>query len=349
MIAIERGLTEWENGIKEFGYSLFLSPKWVEAMADSTCKPIYIDFDENGIVVAKISGLVIDGGWLKGSQLYFYSGPAMRTPDSAMFQDCLKSLWEFAVGCNYSRISIRPWDQLHSYEPAVKGYNPTSTHEYEIDLLKQYDDKTISSRILRNVKKARKINASVQQSTELRYLDLLMSFLDETKSRRVSKFGIEYSPFYLFNLERKSIAKLVQSGLARFYIAMDGEQVQSVLLMIDDGKRAYNLLKGSFHTAYVNGVSSFADFEVVHHYSLDGHAVFNLGVELANQEGEGLNSYKAGMGGEKIFKHGAYTYYLIYPYKILNLFFYINSSVPDFKWIMAIRRKLSMLFSGAKN
>jgi hypothetical protein len=72
-------------------------------------------------------------------------------------------------------------------------------------------------------------------------------------------------------------------------------------------------------------------------------------VELAAGEGDGLNQFKEGMGGKRIQKLGAYTYYLYFPYSILNVVFHISNAIPDFKWIVWLKRQASSFFSGANN
>jgi lipid II:glycine glycyltransferase (peptidoglycan interpeptide bridge formation enzyme) len=326
-----------------------MSPKWVDALVKEGNEAVYLNFDDNGTVVAKIAGIVVRGGLLKGRQLYFYAAPALSNINEELFHQCMEALLRFAKKSGFVRVSVRPWDQQHSFKTHAKGFRPTVTHEYEVDLSREYVDSTISSRILRNVKKGRKTGVQIRESSSIDDLKLLLSFLESTKNRRVSKFGNNYSPFYINLLGETSIANMLENGMAKFYCAELDGQTQSIMLMLESGDRTYNLLKGSVDEAYTSGASSFIDFEVIRIYQQKGFKVLNLGVELLAGDGDGLNMYKEGIGGKRIKKLGAYTYYLYFPYSVLNVLFMVSHMVPDVKWILWLKRKLSALFSGAKN
>jgi hypothetical protein len=351
MLKIERiAQSDWENNIERYHGSIYMAPLWIDALVKKGSKGIFLNFiDAQDVIVAKLAGIVMTGNAIKGNQLYFYSTPALINLNNALFQQTLVSLKTWAVENGFTRISIRPWDQVHRFKAQVDGFRSTTTYEYEVDLAAEFTEKTISSRILRNIKKARKAEVQIRRSTSTNDLRLLLSFLESTKNRRNSKFGGDYSPFYVNQLSEETIAELLQNGMAELYCAHLNGQTQSIMLMLNYGKRTYNLLKGSLDEAYVSGASSFLDFEVIQTYRNQGFAIFNLGVELAAGEGDGLNQFKEGMGGKRIQKLGAYTYYLYFPYSILNIVFHVSNAIPDFKWIVWLKRHASSIFSGAKN
>ena len=347
VVAKEVDRQTWQMDLGGYDTGIYIAVKWIDALVEVASKPIYINFTLHGEIVGKVSGIVINGSLLQGNQLYFYSGPALREADNMLYQHCLDAIRAFALQKRYTRISIRPWDQINLYVAQASKYRKTETYEYEIDLQQNYGESSISSRILRNIKKARKLGATIRESSSVDDLNLLLSFLKSTHTRRATKFGTDYSPFYIYKLNEDVLAGLLGNGMAKLYCAEVDNQVQSILLMLDSAPRTYNLLKGSTESAYVNGTSSFVDFEVVKIYQQRGFHVFNLGLELTELEGTGLNLYKEGIGGTRIKKLGAYTYYLFFPYRILNLLFLINGMVPNNKWIVKVKRKLSALFAGA--
>ena len=338
---------QWNESLSEFGSSLFISSPWVKAVTYGDCEPVYLDFIINGQAVAKIAGLVIFGNRLQGKQLYFYAGPSMKEPDQSLNNRCLKSLLNYAKAKRYSRINIRPWDQQHSLYMDVKGFNRTLTHEFEINNLGSYPHKKISSRIIRNINKGNKTGAIFRVSTSDNDLIKLLDLIDSTRSRRISKFGIDYTPFYLLNLNKESVKALLMNGMGELLVAELDGSAQSILLMVVNGTRAYNLLKGTKQEAYKNGLSSWVDYQAILYYREKGYQCFNLGVELAHGEGDGLNIYKDGIGGTRLVKYGGHTYFLFYPRKLLNIVFILGKKIPDNKVMKVLKIWFSHLFSGS--
>jgi hypothetical protein len=344
----EVDLPTFEGQWDDFQPNLFVNPLWVNAMSTNCCSPVYIHFVQGDVVYGKIAGLVIKGNWLQGRQLYFYSSPTLKIPDNDVFQECLTLLKKFAVDKGYTRFSIRPWDQEPAFEPKCKKLLPTCTNEYVIDVQMPNYECSISGRITKNIKKANKAGAVLRQSTNVADLDLLLSFLDSTRSRRISKFGKVYSPYYIFNLNRDTIIELMKNGMAYLFCAdLDG-QTCSVLLMVESGNRVCCLLKGSHPEGYKNGLSSFVDLAAVKHLRNNGVRWLNLGPELVTDEGKGLNQYKEGICAVPTKRFGLYTFYLVFPYRLLNPLMLTGSTLAKYKFMANIAKNMSGLLSGAQ-
>ena len=78
---------EWKTGLDRFHYSLFISPEWVQAVAEEGDRPIFIDLKEGDEIIAKISGLITKAKPLLGRDMLFYAYPALQNEDGKHF-DC---------------------------------------------------------------------------------------------------------------------------------------------------------------------------------------------------------------------------------------------------------------------
>jgi hypothetical protein len=332
-----------------FGDNLFVNPLWVAALSTDVCKPLYLHILLDRLLIGKIAGLMIEGNLLQGKQLYFYSSPVLKDFNETTFQQVLNHLASFAKKNGFTRLSVRPWDQDPSVKPCCKCLNATSTNEYVIDVTKSDFACKVSGRIMKNIKKAQKGGATIRISTDAADLDVLLSFLDCTRNRRISKFGSVYSPYYVFNLSRESILALLKNGMGSLVCAdLDGK-TYSVLLLVTSGERVCCLLKGSSPEGYKNGLSSFVDFETVRHLNNNGVKWLNLGPELISEEGKGLNQYKEGITAVATPRYGLYTYYLVYPYKLLNPLMVLGGNMANFKPLKHAVKAASALFSGSRN
>jgi hypothetical protein len=332
-----------------FGNNLFVSPLWVDALSTDICQPMYLHILQEQLLIGKIAGLVIEGNRLQGKQLYFYSSPVLRDFNEATFQRVLNHLANFARINGFTRLSVRPWDQDPAVKPRCNCLNATSTNEYVIDVTKNDFACQVSGRIMKNIKKAKKGGATIRISNDAADLDVLLSYLDCTRNRRISKFGSVYSPYYVFNLSRESILALLKNGMGSLVCAdLDGK-TYSVLLLVTAGERVCCLLKGSNPEGYKNGLSSFVDFETVNLLNNKGIKWLNLGPELIGEEGKGLNQYKEGITAVATPRYGLYTYYLVYPYKLLNPLMVLGGNMAKFKLMNHVVKTASALFSGSRN
>ncbi|MFT3740007.1 MAG: GNAT family N-acetyltransferase [Breznakibacter sp.] len=339
----------YAEDFKKFPGSIFIDPVWIKSMSTDSCQPIYLNLISDRGTEAILGGLVVNGNRLQGTQLYFFSGPAFAKFSNEMYRVFLHHLKIFAIKNRYARISIRPWDQTPNVPVRVLGFVQSSTHEYVIDLGMEGFECQISSRVMKNIKKGTKAGAFIRESASVQDLDLLLSFLDSTKGRRISKFGTVYSAFYMFNLNRESILTLLNRGMAKLLCAEVNGETYSVLLLVYSKDRVCCLLKGSRTEAYANGLSSFIDFKEVQLLRGQGYRWLNLGPELCTKEGQGLNQYKEGICARSTERFGMYTYYLFFPYRILNGLMLLGHYCSKIKWFDGMAQKVSHLFAPAKN
>lgn len=332
----------WSKDFSLFNYGLFNTPEWVTSISEAKYPPVYYDFVYDNEVIGKIGGLILNGGAIKGRQLLFYSGPALKVWDSNVFISCLRALWTFARDNRYSRIHIRPFDQHLKELVTVKGYFHTKTSEYIVDY-KKLEQLKFSFGFKQNAKKARKAGAIFYKSTSLEVLNRMFELMDSTRDTRKNKYGQDYNPMFMVNLTKESLSRLLDSGIGVLnYAEIDGI-IHSVQLNVEKNGQLYGLLMGSDEIAYKNGLPSFIDQNISIQAFETGCQYYNLGlIPPENQGGAGIRKYKEAVGGLEMVSYGYYSYYITYPMKMLNPLLKLSKMIPDNKFWNMIRKVISL-------
>ncbi len=313
----EQSKKEWEKYLNLFHYSLFITPEWIEAIADSTHTPIYLNFFLKDIKVGKISGLIIKRSETK-TYLYFYAGPALKELNEDIYTQCLNALYRFAKKHSYAMISIGSFDSKHSLRYRGYKYMNTKRYEFVVPLSKGLQEININKRFKRNVKKARKVDSLIKHSGDIKEISILLKLLKETKKIRIQKYSTEYQPFYLANLNENALKKLIRSGIARIHYTENNDSIDSMEFNLEKDKYVYMLLKGTNENGYKNGLSSVLSYSLINEYIGQGYFTYNQGGRPPGSDGAGLEVFKKSMGAEKIATYSAISNFLTYPYKLLN-------------------------------
>lgn len=327
-----------------FDGSLFMHPKWIEAVSNANSTAVYLQIRNAQRTFAMASGLCLTGNCIQGTQLYLYSSPALIEPDQALYDQSILAIYEYARHHHIQRISIRPWDQRFAQPIQHKMFNRTQTYEY---VLSATDSWEISTRVMKNIKKAKKANLLIAESQLESDLEILIQYLSHTMNRRESKHGLHYSPYYIFNIHKESLLKLLKNGMGKMYVAKIEDQIATIEFSLETEKEVYILLKASVDEGYRSGASSFIDYYLIDLFRKKGLLRFNLGLELSEQNGTGLNEYKQGIGCIPHQKHGAYTYYLNYPHALLNPLMKASRNLPEYSWIDRLKKQISIKLSGS--
>src|SRR5690554_5344693 len=154
-----------------------------------------------------------------------------------------------------------------------------------------------------------------------------------------------YDPMYLLNLNRSTLTKLLENGMGIMHYAVVDGVIHSVQFNLEHAGRIFALLMGSDDYAYRHGIPSFIDKTISAKAHEEGALYYNLGtVPLESEGGEGLKRYKESQGGREILRYGYYTYFLTYPYKILNPFIKLSKKLPDHP-VLNIGRSIIRLFN----
>lgn len=320
---------EWKIDLNDFFHSVFICPDWIESVQTTSFVPIYLDIYSGGNKIGKISGLIDHIGITKGSQLYFYAGPALKTLKQNLYNTCLSEIYRFGKKNNYSRIIIGSYDNKHSLEPVCAKFYKTERVEYVVPLNEKDHSIDKSKRFKRNVKNAKKLNPNTYKSQEVKELKLLKELLNNTLSLRVKKYKKPYSPYYLKNLNDESLIKLLKSGFAHIYYTCCNGSINCMEFNLENKTSTYMLLKGTNDFGYRNGLSSYLSNYLIDLYTHIKKNHYNQGGRPSTNDGDGLAVFKKSMGAKELISYGATTNYIIWPHKILNPILLIGRRLPQ--------------------
>ena len=324
---IELSAEEWEKDLYLYPYSLFITPEWIKSVSDSLHTPVYLNFIINKTTVGKISGLIVKNNKI-GFSLYFYSGPALFNLNEDIYNKCLDSIFSFAKKRSFSMIKIANYDNKYSIKYTGNNFFITERVEFIVPLHKGLDNIKIKKRFIRNLKKSKGTKLIIKESNDVNKIDTLLNLLESTKQKRVDKYNENYKPFYLVNLNKNTIKKLLQSGLAYFIYTEINNSIDCIELILKRGNSIYMLLKGTNKTGYEKGLSPLINYHIIKKYSNAGFRTYNLGGRVAGKGGDGLEIFKKSMGAEKVIVYGAATHLLTFPLKLLNPLFYLLQKLP---------------------
>ena len=317
----------WKKDLNLFNYSLFITPEWTESVSDTLHTPIYLNFIINKKIVGKIAGLIVKNKKI-GYSLYFYSGPALLNLNENLYNDCLDSIFSFAKNNSFSMIKIDDYDNKYSIKYSGNNFFITKSVEFIVPLNKGLDNIKIKKRFLRNVKKSKGKGLIIKESNDPTKINILLKLLESTKQKRIKKYNEYYNPFYLINLNKNSIKKLLKSRMALFVYTEINNSVDCMELILKKGNSIYMLLKGTNKNGYKKGLPSLINYYIIKKYSNAGFSTYNLGGRVPGKGGDGLEIYKKSMGAEKVIVYGASTQLLTFPLKLLNPLFYLLQKLP---------------------
>jgi lipid II:glycine glycyltransferase (peptidoglycan interpeptide bridge formation enzyme) len=342
LTAVRVDRQKWESDLSAFESSFFISPQWVESAANENCSTVYLNFEVDGQVVSKISGLLAKGGLLKGNRLYFYSGPALKTYNSELQAQTLAAILDYAKRTGVSKVSVRPFDEVIHEGIAVPGFKSLASFEYKIVFSEGVEHKDFSYGYKQNVKKARKAGAQFHMGNSQELLNVLFDLIGSTLKIRTGKYGTEYNPLGLLNLNEATLRNALRSGMGKFYYATVDDKIVSIQLNLELGDRTYGFLMGSDTTAYKMGIPSFIDFNVIQFAQANGLSVYNLGgAPSDDQGGAGISKYKEAMGAKLFPVYGYYSPFLGPRAWVYKPVLWSIEQVKSFKII----RKLQLLAS----
>ncbi|MDR2928626.1 MAG: GNAT family N-acetyltransferase [Cytophagaceae bacterium] len=318
----EVGEREWLLNLNEYAHSLFITAEWVNAMQSGNSKAVFYNFVDGGTVVGKLSGLI------NNRYLYCYASPALKVYEQNMFDACHVALYRYALKQKYLRIVLGSYDQQHELACRAKGFFTTNRFEYIVDFRPTAGELHFSKGFKKNVKHAEKNSISFIQSDSDDVMKKLFTLLNLTREHRVSKYGTQYNPFYLQNMDEQSLTRLLNSGIVKLYYVLFENEIHSVQYNIEKNGQVYGLLMGSNNKAYELGFPSYIDFNMIQRFRDGGFKYYNPGGGTDDSGNEGIEKYKHSMGGTKVFVHGATTNYIVFPQKILNFLLNIGRMLP---------------------
>ncbi len=317
VVAVDKEL--WIKDLDSFGFGLFHSPLWVGAMSTEASPAMYLNITDNGGgIVGKFSCLIINEGITKGKTLYGFSGLLCRSSAKDEKAACMEALRRYAIALGLSRIMLYCYDQIIPEPVMFKGYYAERKDEYYI-YYKSGEPVKVSSNLKRNAKKAQKTGTVVKESRSPEILRQLFVLLEETHKERVAKYGRDYDPMYIYNMNETSLTTLLNSGLAKmFYSELDGE-INTVLYALEDERRIYFLLMGSDEKAYNTGIPAMTALHISEYAQNKNFDYYNLGI-VPKEElgGGGVSLFKEQQGAVRQPGFCYYSWFLRFPYTLLN-------------------------------
>ena len=340
----------WGKELNEFQYGIFITNKWLSAIARSNEAPIYFDFKKGEKTVAKIAGLSIKNRRKKPDILYFYSGIAYKTFNEKLIHSCNNQLIIFAKTHGYDKVIIKSYD--YSEEFSIKTKNLFAERrrlEYLIDLT--IDEQTIYRRFNKKaryyIRKAKGCGSTVHESQSLDLLKLLLEYLNKTHEIRISKGYSNYNIFFLRNFDEYTLISLLKNGTAIMYYVQTNNDINSIQYILVHNGKASGLLMGTTQEGYDLHSPVFLEYTIMLLLKSRGYSIYNLGGIPFHSSHRGLIQYKKSIGAYSVNLQDQNTYFLLFPLKILNPLIMIINRLPDnglAKLLIKVLRKIIKLF-----
>lgn len=311
---------KWSEDLEGFPYGLFHTTEWVCALSNSRTSAIFLNLETpEGNVLGKLSGLILPGNRFMGRKLYFFSGLLLKNEDNDLRTTCMEALPRFAKKAGFSRVLIYSFDSRSSGCLSFKGYYREEMNEFIINYQRSEASRKFSSNLKRNARKAIKAGVKIHRSTSVSVLKKLMHLLQITRDERVQKYGQNYNPMYIQNLNEESLSRLLDSGLGVMYFSELDGQINTVLFALENCEKLYFLLMGSDSVAYKNGTPALVAQHVSEYARESGKAYYNLGViPRENSGGAGVRQFKEQQGASEQVGHCYYSQFLDFPSRLLN-------------------------------
>lgn len=308
----------WDEFIRRFeSAGPFHSSAWTECFKSERLTPIYLRFVSEGQVVGGIAGLVVDPAIsiMRGidRKIFFFSGPALCQMNYALIRDCMLALDRYARDHGFTSLITSPRDFPYRYDWGEAKVHTQSIEEHIVDLRDSWE--TVKRRMRKSIpeqaRKAQRSGLTFHECRDASLLPELLRLIENTRLRNKKRKGASFSPFYIAHLSQKSLDCLVQSGLARFFVARKDSEVLCVLLVFAFSRRAYALLIGCNDEGYLLRAPAFAWFNAMKLLQGGGTEFLNLA---------GGNSFaKMSLGAERRPCMGSVSPYLKGPAR--NLLF----------------------------
>lgn len=307
---------EYKRDISAFGCSLFVTPQWTSAFS-SLYEVVFYHFNDGETAVGKLSGIIRRGSKF-GPFLYTHAGPALLEKNPDLYNQCLDALYRYGRKNRFGRIFLHANDQQYLWPVNAKGYQNRGYLEYVRHFDSSQEEPTFSKSVMYNVRKAAKAGATFHEEQSERILNRFYELLAETQRVRFEKHGEDYEPYPYDFLNTEIVSNLFKSGILKLYHVEAQGEVHCVRCALDEDKRMFGLMIASDAFAYKHGLHHFLQFHLISQLHHESYKYYNIsGGDYTNNE-RGLSNYKESLGCSGLKVYRAYTYYLSFPWNLLN-------------------------------
>jgi hypothetical protein len=301
----ESNIYNWENYLKEFSSTFFLSSPFLEGLRDNRLIPIYLRFECNGKTVGLISGLSVlpVKTFLKKiyNPLFFYSGPVVLGNDRELIKKCMSELYNYAVEKKYTHLILESRDYPYEINFENKLFDKARREEYIIDLKDDWG--TIKKRmrpfVPRQARKAERNELTFHETNSCKIVDDLISLMGKTKSVRLSKGYADYNYFYLSYMNKITLKKMFENKALRGFYVQLNDKIVSALLLASYNKGAFALFVGTDAKAYKLGASNFIYFNIIRQLKSEDYEYFNIGGIAKDSSYLNMFFAKTSLGAQK--------------------------------------------------
>lgn len=296
-------LKKWDNELEALGGSIFLSRSWIENIADHNHHPLFLQFFNEGKLIAMLAGLDTPVRNHQQRQLFFYSGMATVGQDILLVKNCKTALFKYAKSRGYARITLKSYDNHTPVNPVAKPlYKPYRRMEYCFDLTRGWESivNGFDQDIRRRARKAEKEGLIFKESNSIELVNTLFDLLQTTYTTRKKKGYGNYSFLFLPYFNRDQIIKLLLSGSASFFYTEYNGTVLSMQLFFRARRGVYGLLMGTSIKGYKMSAPSLLFARGVKELATSNYSYYNLGGVQRNQSHVGLKRFKDKLGAEII-------------------------------------------------
>ncbi len=353
---------KWNDYLKIFSATPFISGLWLESFKNQNREPVYFRFVSEGKTIGVIGGLIIKSSYSvlkkRDKCIFFFSGPAVINSDNEIISACIAEMTDYAALGGYTVLDFRSWDYPHIFDTENLSFYKTVREEYIIDLRGEWSDiqKKMKKSIKEQTRLAKRNGVKFHESLYPSIIEDLIALMDSTKSVRLLKGYKDYSYFYMPWLDKRLLHKLFQNNTARIFYADKENKIICILLIITYHTSAYALLIGTNQDAYQLRSPVFLWFNTIEYLKKQGFEYLNLG-GVANDSGaDKLIFFKESLGAEKHLCVGGSNWFLqtsicylpfrIYR-KIINILF-IRENFPASSFFKMMRNKIHERFKNPR-
>ncbi len=329
----------WSAHLNDFDHSLFTLSEFLDSLCCNGSNPVYLDFEMNGKIVAKLAGIKSKGKFKFQNRLSFYSGPAIHMQeDKNLIEKCYQQLIRYARKNNFYRIIKLSYD--YPYLPArIKHFKFSKRAEYIIDLTKEKE--VIEDNFAHNVicikRKANNQGYIYRESYSEEMIESLIKMLDDTRKVRMSKGSPYYDYYYIPLFNKSSLKALVKNNIIQFCMVEKEMQSYAIMAVMLKNKRAYALFMGCTPEGYKAGAPTFLNYRLIHSLKEKQFESLNLGGVPLGKSHKGLEEFKFRLGAEKFLSYHGSTNFIKFPFSLLNPFLTLCRLIPENKLLTKIK------------